>query len=374
EDVIRALNTELLSGKAPDILLLDGLPVDSYIGKNVLLDLTAMVEEMVATQGLLENLMGAYAKDGKIYGVPARFTFPVMMGDGEAMDGIGSLEDLVGQVKAHQGDKVPFLKPPLGLWEDNGMLMNYYSACVSGWSDGRAVDQSALERYLESALTLNTVMREHTPQLGGSEAMAAVTVVSASGASGFEELNYGPMALARNQARFHIQELGGMMNLRNIVSSLSGKAGYRMDSLFGGNAYTPVGGVGIVASGKQQDLAKDFVEMLLSDTVQAKYLYDGFPVNGKSLDKMTAEQLKDSGPDIISMISGGQDASAAPPAEAGSDMGFAELCRKLDTPILTDGVIKAAVEAQAKGLLDGSLTPKAAAENVVKSTELYRAE
>ena len=39
-DAIRALNTQLLAGKGPDLLLLDGLPLDSYIEKDVLADLS----------------------------------------------------------------------------------------------------------------------------------------------------------------------------------------------------------------------------------------------------------------------------------------------------------------------------------------------
>ena len=39
-DQIRVLNTELLSGNGADILILDGMPVNSYIEKGVLEDLT----------------------------------------------------------------------------------------------------------------------------------------------------------------------------------------------------------------------------------------------------------------------------------------------------------------------------------------------
>lgn len=376
EDVIRALNTELLSGKAPDILLLDGLPADSYIEKNVLLDLTDLVKELTGVHGLLENLMNAYEKDGKIYGVPARFTFPVMMGGKDALDGMTSLETLVERTEARQGEEVPFLHPSGELWEDDGMLMKYYNACVNAWSSGRDVDQGGLERYFESMMALNTVLRTHTPQAGGEVAVTIMTVSSVGGGTGYEELSMGPMALGQNQARFHIQELNGILNLQNILSKLGSKEGYGLDTLFGGGAYTPVGGVGIVASGKQQDLSKDFVELLLSDTVQGKYLYDGFPVNGKSLEKMAAEQVEEAQQGSFTMAFGdGPALPDAPAAQTNSgDMGFMELCRSLDAPILTDEVIKAAAEAQIKGLLDGRLTPKAAAENVVKSTALYRAE
>ena len=39
QDYIKALNTELLAGTGPDVLVLDGLPIASYIQKGVLAEL-----------------------------------------------------------------------------------------------------------------------------------------------------------------------------------------------------------------------------------------------------------------------------------------------------------------------------------------------
>ena len=39
-DTIRALNAELLNGSGADVLMLDGLPVESYMEKGILADLS----------------------------------------------------------------------------------------------------------------------------------------------------------------------------------------------------------------------------------------------------------------------------------------------------------------------------------------------
>lgn len=57
-----------------------------------------------------------------------------------------------------------------------------------------------------------------------------------------------------------------------------------------------------------------------------------------------------------------------------SDMGFLDLCGTLDTPILTDQVVKETVLDQISGLLSGSLTPEDAAAAVVEKVSLYLAE
>ena len=46
EDVIRALNTELLNGGGADILILDGLPAEIYKKKGILADLSGTLSDM----------------------------------------------------------------------------------------------------------------------------------------------------------------------------------------------------------------------------------------------------------------------------------------------------------------------------------------
>ncbi len=78
EDAIRALNTELLAGKGPDLILLDGLDINRYIEKGILKDLTSWVKSDEEAKQCLENIMGAYKVSEKIYALPMRFTIPTL--------------------------------------------------------------------------------------------------------------------------------------------------------------------------------------------------------------------------------------------------------------------------------------------------------
>ena len=40
EDAIKALNTEIMAGNGPDVIMLDGLPIESYLAKGMLADLS----------------------------------------------------------------------------------------------------------------------------------------------------------------------------------------------------------------------------------------------------------------------------------------------------------------------------------------------
>lgn len=350
EDVIRALNTELLAGKGPDIIVLDGLPISSYIDKGVLKDITDLTSRLTNELGLLENLTDAYEKNGKTYGLPSRFVLPVMLGKQDKLDSIRSLSDLAGSVEAGQNEEIPLFRASDSLWKDEGMLMEYYEACVDNWTreDG-SIDEAGLAAFLKDMLRLDKTLKEHTPQTEGGK-----QIFMGSPDVGIESIDLGSWDVRDGKAQVHIQTLIGVMGLRDISRGLGSKPDMGFESLFEEYKYYPRGGVGVVAAGGQQELSEAFVEMLLSQTVQDKYLYDGFPVNGLSLQKMTEETLEAD--------------------ESLSDMGFVEISGKLNKPVFADQVVKEAVQAQIRNLLSGAVTPGQAAAKIVESTRLYLAE
>jgi len=62
-DAIKTLNTRLLSGSGPDIIILDGCPAASYADRGMLADLSTLVD----TGDVYQNLIAPYITDGKIY-------------------------------------------------------------------------------------------------------------------------------------------------------------------------------------------------------------------------------------------------------------------------------------------------------------------
>ena len=145
------------------------------------------------------------------------------------------------------------------------------------------------------------------------------------------------MTLGAAEELFYIQEIPGTNSVNIIPASRNGESVSALRPLFGGSRYAARGAVGITSAGKQQDLARQFVELLLSQSVQDVYLYDGFPVNSHSLDRLVEDVT-----------------------------GFRGMCDKLDTPILVDQVVKEAVQSQLRGLLDGTSMPEDAASAVME--------
>ena len=59
-DAIRTLNTEVMGGNGPDILLMDGLPVNSYVEKGLLADVSDTVNPLISDGKLFDKIAQTY--------------------------------------------------------------------------------------------------------------------------------------------------------------------------------------------------------------------------------------------------------------------------------------------------------------------------
>ena len=103
-DAIKNLNTEIMAGEGPDVMLLDGLLEEDYIEKGMLEDISGIVE----SAGILENIRDVYTEeDGAVYRMPLRFGIPMIAGKAEDVDMVDDLASLKDMVKKHKADFFP---------------------------------------------------------------------------------------------------------------------------------------------------------------------------------------------------------------------------------------------------------------------------
>ncbi|MDR0490657.1 MAG: extracellular solute-binding protein, partial [Oscillospiraceae bacterium] len=93
-DAIKTLNTQMLNGSGPDVIILDDCPAESYADKGMLLEISSLVD----TGDMYQNLLAPYASGGKTYFLPTQFTMPALLGSPDALDKARTLEDLVSLV------------------------------------------------------------------------------------------------------------------------------------------------------------------------------------------------------------------------------------------------------------------------------------
>ncbi len=85
------MNNDLISGKIPDIILIDSYstPVDSYISKGILADLNEFIDkdESINRADYLSNIFEAYSVNGKLYQLVPSFNINTMVGKASKLDG-----------------------------------------------------------------------------------------------------------------------------------------------------------------------------------------------------------------------------------------------------------------------------------------------
>lgn len=79
---IAKLNNDLVAGNLPDILILNGLDVDSYISKGLFSNIYDFIDNDpdMNRSDFVENIFKAYEIDGKLYEVVPRFTIGTLVG------------------------------------------------------------------------------------------------------------------------------------------------------------------------------------------------------------------------------------------------------------------------------------------------------
>jgi len=103
-DHIRALNTKILAGDGPDILVLDGLPAQSYVKKGILADLSPVLSDVSGE--LQENIVSNYRQGNQIYMLPLRYMIPMIATSGQNAQIFSSLSNLVAYCEAEEGNEV----------------------------------------------------------------------------------------------------------------------------------------------------------------------------------------------------------------------------------------------------------------------------
>lgn len=149
-DAIRSLNTEIMAGNGPDIILMDGLPIEDYIEKGGLEDLSDMMESVKENgEEFFENVLSSYEKGEKVYAIPSRFSVPIIIGKEGAVTP-EEVKTLSGTLKTRTEEQIKGIARnatksiPL-------LLLTFWNDIISEES---VVDQEALSTFLEEARML----------------------------------------------------------------------------------------------------------------------------------------------------------------------------------------------------------------------------
>lgn len=362
-DDIRTLNTELLSGNGADVLLLDGLPMNAYIEKGILADLSETAEEIMEADTYLEDILKNTAqKDGKLYGLPIKFGVPVLYGNEDAKKALESFDSLKAFLEKDPQASV------FGLADREyirDFLFQIYQDELFG-EDGK-VDQEKLAELLELAgkIVENAKASLFEENRREDESGYSRDPFTNLGAEGI--LNHPEGA-----ATASIHSVTDMMIPYTVMRQKS----LTPETIRG--FYQPVGVVGINQNTAQMEMAKEFVTYLLSQEVQSAQLDDGFPILESALQDKKDEVNSDYASSFYMMSSWNFEGEKLeleanfPTVEEVE--GFIEMCGTLTRPAEQERIIWNLYQEEADQYLGGEIDAETAAENIARKVDTYLAE
>lgn len=391
-DAIRTLNTEVMAGNGPDILFLDGLPVNSYIEKGLLADVSDIMNPLISDGKLFTKIAETYkSDDGKIYAAPMTFTVPIVIGYKDDLDKLNSLSDFVTLAQDFEKDhkKNENFVDSYSLLSLIGDMMSVNSA--SWFKEDGSLDTDSLTAYLKDIKSIYdaayaTLSDDDKSDLDDSKqyylgedagldatyfgfdpTSDAVSIIS-----GARRIAYGKMA-----GSYGLQELGSVMRKDADLTYKSLPGSLK-------NVYVPSDVMAVNAKSKNMDTAKEFFEYAMSaDGQKAIDAYNGFKVNKESFDASLVDP--DAGTEGYdpNASKGGWGSTDANGNEYYIDMYWPtddqiaqlkELVDSLDTPAYGDNTILTTILNDCMGCIIGDDSIDDDVAQVVKDINIYLSE
>ena len=368
EDALSTLNTNILAKKGPDVLILDGMPFDSYIEKGILTDITSTVNAVDSEDGILANIKEGSKKDGKIYAIPIRFLIEIAESDSSTVNAGSSLEELATmaeKLKEKDSGKnvIAEAKGTITLLRDL-----YYADSASWIKDGKSIDKDILIQYLECAKKLYDVdsnKKENDYRGDGTfEGTKTGTFDFVSRLSGKAQIEFGT--------------LSGFSDIQNMVSAWKNKEGdYCLFNSAKVKSYIPYLNAGVV-SGGNEDMANEFIKVLLSKKLGNSDM-NGFPVNKTAYELAGTEKLDskavkiDSGYMMSDKDGNNFSVTMVNLTKAQLDK-FNSIVETLEKPAMTNRVIQEIVLEQAEKYLLDEQNLENTADAILKKVNIYLAE
>ncbi len=163
EDAIKSLNTKIMAGEGPDVLILDDMPIDSYIEKSMLMDLGTILSGLSGEEEVFENIVQAMKKDNKVYAMPCEIQIPVMMGGEKYISQIKDLESTADVMEELRNDNQG--KELLSICTEKGIMRYFAMSCVPAWTtENGELDREAIAEFLEQTKRIYDAQTDGLPE------------------------------------------------------------------------------------------------------------------------------------------------------------------------------------------------------------------
>lgn len=289
EDALKNLNTRILAGDVPDVIILDDMDMEQYADKGVLKELDGFLAPYMEDGVLYGNIVeGMRMTDkNKVYGVPMTVELPLYYGEKKYVDGMQGLKGIAA------GAELARTEHPEGPLIDTPYQKNLFDLtvplCLPAWTkeDG-SLDTDSLAAFyedterlweLDSAGLSEEARRKWQQDLEEEEADTANIMFGQ-----YEDI-YGIgetwIALGYLKNTWY-----GMTNLHTRMENyrkgysyykkLEDEVCYGRMTGQAGNIFRARTIAGLCEKAEEPELGESFMELLLSDTMMQKWWLEGY--------------------------------------------------------------------------------------------------
>lgn len=379
EDKLKNLNTAMLGGNGPDVLLMDGLDESNYSSKGLLMDLTPLTEDMTGEDALIPNLMEALKQEGEIYSIPVVFTIPMIAGEKKFIEGIHDLSSLTAAVEEAREEN-----------SERVILTSTLPECILGvlaqtengnWVKDGSLDEGALKEFLSCAWRLyeaeNKGGADEYRKNEEKELRDAASYISPRLTTRVEQIYYNfNNTLVDVIMKEKLAAIGYAGNPYDLcwVDQLPGAYDFAPLEDGQGVGFKPIMKLAVSTMSAEQEMAENFVKLALSKQAGDLSISSGMPLNAAAAEQKKVNQNHTS-VHIMGTNGFGEEVDAGASWPLRNTLSkYQEAIESVDhvmkeNTYLTEQVI----EIGAKAIEEGKTVDEAVAE-IKKKTALYLAE
>ncbi len=380
-DALKVLNTEIMAGTGPDVLLLDGISEDTYIERGMLENLSGVLKD----EDILPNIKDAYTKeDGSIYTMPVKFGIPMIEGNKDIIAGI---TDLTTEADAAESQKDSYGKLKFfssfsisPSWLIQGTIDNSTSAWMN--EDG-TLKEDALKEYLEQVNRIWQTQKDAIEETKKAYQMGDDW--ANSDRSGYTNIAGSITDLL---VKVNTVAAGGLLSPEGLVYLDSAKKvdpdlDYRLLNGQSENCFYPRSIVGISAKASEKEAAEKFVKFLFEEESQRASNDEGLAVNSKVYEDMAYWKMGKSSGDTIGSIGASYDTGDGNIQQLEMDeiipedeaiQNIMDLGKTLNVPAKSNQIIRNAVTESGEKYLNGETGLDDAVKEIMQEVNLYLSE
>lgn len=397
-EAVNALNTQLLAGDGPDVIIMDDLNYASYRDSGMLKELSGVYEEIVSDNpGIITTILSCYrTEDGELYAIPSQFEFSVISAPADSIDSLNSLEGLAEYIQ-----NSPCPNPEFGndlrIYDAKGLfqlLYPVYSYRIFG--NGESYDRQELENCVTGMKDVWDALMEHTTedQIREWETLVAETeeewgewiysntyYLMQGLVDEWRSLGHGGGPLIREEPQMQLYS-GRSIGLYNFNSEFDMEyiwhmmneyphETYDIFAIDDVNTFTPLMVYSINAKSDNTDAAEEFVKYMLSMETQS-HIGGDYSYNFEHRFGMTVNmEAVQSRVDTFKYYNNG---SPIPVAPEGETEHYMDLLGSFSVPTYRNAILEEKIFSGMEDYLNGRITLEQYMEEADNAITLYMEE